>query len=248
VGKSQVLDFVTAFDIPGIEFVPLKVSEGDKAVAFTWKVVVNGDDGPSGISFYEVDDAGKVSFIRDIPAPSPAGFRPLGALAEAGDPELRVLSPAKLLSASLGVASAGMGLLKPVFAAEAEWQANTLGDEGSRAAAIQKLEADSTSAPVVIYTYGLSPFSSEAISFLDSTGCKYTKIELGPEWFLLGGVESNVRAELLKRHGMSSLPHVFIGGTSVGGLYSGNSDGMPGLVELKKQGRLTAMLDEAGAL
>ena len=36
---------------------------------------------------------------------------------------------------------------------------------------------------VVIYTYGLSPFSTEALRFLDETGCKYRKIELGPEWF-----------------------------------------------------------------
>ena len=45
LGKDQVLEFVTAFDIPGLEFVPLKVSEGERAVAFTWKVVVNGEDG-----------------------------------------------------------------------------------------------------------------------------------------------------------------------------------------------------------
>ena len=51
-------------------------------------------------------------------------------------------------------------------------------------------------------------------------------MELGPEWFLLDGLGSSVRAELLKRHGMSSLPHVFIGGTSIGGLYSGNEAGV----------------------
>ena len=100
-----MLSFVTAFDIPGLEFVPLRVSEGQRAVAFTWKVVVNGDDGPSGISFYEVDAAGKVCFIRDIPAPAPAGFRPAGQLCAAIDPELQVFSGAKLNSAALGVAS-----------------------------------------------------------------------------------------------------------------------------------------------
>ena len=76
-----------------------------------------------------------------------------------------------------------MGLLKPAFAAEARWQAETFGDDAARAAAIKKLDEESGSAPVVIYTYGLSPFSTEALRFLDETGCKYRKIELGPEWF-----------------------------------------------------------------
>ena len=71
---------------------------------------------------------------------------------------------------------------------------------------------------------GLSPFSSEAIAFLDSTGCNYKQIELGPEWFLLDGVGSNVRAELLKRTGQSSLPHVFIGGESSASAAGSNSD------------------------
>ena len=157
---------------------------------------------------------------------------------------MRLLSQEKLFGAALGIASGGMGLLKPVFAAEADWQAETLGGDGDREAAISKLDSDIASAPVVIYTYGLSPFSSEAIAFLDATGCTYKKIELGPEWFLLDGVGSNVRAELLKRTGQSSLPHVFIGGESIGGLYSGT----PGLAELKKQGKLQEMLKGAGAM
>jgi glutaredoxin len=144
----------------------------------------------------------------------------------------------------LGVGSAGMGLLKPLFAAEAKWQAETFGGEEARAEAVKRLDEESRSAPVVIYTYGLSPFSTEATKFLDETGCTYKKIELGLEWFLLAGVPAALRAELLARHGQSSLPHVFIGGESIGGLYSGT----PGLVELKKQGKLMTMLQDAGAL
>ena len=244
VGKADVAAFVTAFDIPGIEFVPLRVSEGERACAFTWKVVVNGQDGPSGVSFYEVDEAGAVCFIRDIPAPSPAGFRPLAALAEAVDPELRLLSPAKLASAALGVASVGMGLLRPLFAAEARWQAELLADEQAAAAAAAELDAEVGRAPVVVYTYGLSPFSTEACALLDAAGCAYEKVELGAEWFLLGPAASAKRAALLERTGQSSLPHVFVGGESVGGLHSGT----PGLVELKRQGKLLPMLTEAGAM
>ena len=243
VGKAAVTDFVNAFDIPGIEFVPLRISEGTRSCAFTWKVLVNGQQGPEGISFYEVDADGKVAFIRDIPAPSPRGFRPAGALAAYVDPELHVLSAAKMASAALGLASAGMGLLKPIFAAEARWQADTLADDGVRAAAAEQLDAEVGGAPVVIYTYGWSPFSTEALARLDATGCQYQAIELGPEWFLLDGIGSAKRALLLERHGQSSLPHVFIGGKSIGGLYSGS----PGLFELERAGELVPMLEAAGA-
>ena len=70
VGKQAVTDFVTAFDIPGVEFVALKVSEGETGCAFTWKVMVNGQAGPQGLSFYEVNDKGQVCFV-----PSAGGAR-----------------------------------------------------------------------------------------------------------------------------------------------------------------------------
>ena len=155
------------------------------------------------------------------------------------------LTPAgKLPSAVLRLGSQGMGLLKPLFAAEAEWQAELVGNEEARATASSQLDKEVGSAPVVVYTYGLSPFSTEALAFLDAAGAEYKKVEVGPEWFLLGPTASCLRAELLKRTGQSSLPHVYIGGKSVGGLYSG----APGLVELQKTGALTSMLEEAGAL
>ena len=92
----------------------------------------------------------------------------------------------------------------------------------------------------------LSPYLRYAVALCAAASS--SQIELGPEWFLLDGVASNVRAELLARHGVSSLPHAFIGGKSVGGLYSGNAEGEPGLVALKAEGRLEGMLREAGAL
>eukprot|EP00966_Prymnesium_polylepis_P301081 6956893-Prymnesium_polylepis.1 len=81
-----------AFDIPGIDFVPRRISEGKTGCCFTWSVKVNGADGPEGISFYELDRAGRVCYIRDIPAPS-IKPPPLGALAAKWDPALRVFSP-----------------------------------------------------------------------------------------------------------------------------------------------------------
>lgn len=89
IGKAAVSDFVNAFDIPGIEFKLQRASEGERGCAFTWKVLVNGQEGPEGISFYEVDGNGKVCYIRDIPAPS-IKPPPLGSLAAIFDPQLRV--------------------------------------------------------------------------------------------------------------------------------------------------------------
>ena len=114
----------------------------------------------------------------------------------------------------LGVASLGMGLIKPIFKAEAALQATvlSLGSEDVREQARAQIETDRNSAPVVVYTYGLSPFSTECKAFLDGVGCKYEAIELGPEWFLLGPKASAMRAELAAETGQSSLPHVFIKG------------------------------------
>ena len=77
-----------------------------------------------------------------------------------------ILSPARITRGALGVASKGMGMIKPIFAAEAKLQANVLGDEAAKSAAEAQLEADVAAAPVVVYTYGLSPFSTECIAFL----------------------------------------------------------------------------------
>ena len=68
-GKRAVADFVNAFDIPGIAFVPLRISEGERGCAFTWRVLINGQEGPEGISFYEINDAGQVAFLRGMPMP-----------------------------------------------------------------------------------------------------------------------------------------------------------------------------------
>ena len=80
LGKAEVKEFVEAFDIPGIDFVPTELSKGDDACCFTWLVRVNGNDGPKGISFYGSDAEGKIDYIRDIPATTPAPLQQLAAL------------------------------------------------------------------------------------------------------------------------------------------------------------------------
>ena len=148
----------------------------------------------------------------------------------------------------LGAASAGMGLLKPVFKAESALQAAAFNlgsyDKDEITAEIAQISAR---APVVILTYGLSPFSTEAVGVLESTGAKFEKVELGPEWFLLGGKGSAIRNELGVMYGQTSLPHIFVGGEWIGGLYSGGPSG-GGLAGLMKSGELDAMLQKAKAL
>merc|ERR1719436_1198629 len=96
------------------------------------------------------------------------------------------------------------------------------------------IEADAKSAPVVLYTYGLSPFSSEATRLLTEAGVDFKEIELAPEWFLMLGEPAAKRAELGEMTGRTSMPHIFLNGESIGGLY----DGSPGLVPLIESGEL----------
>merc|ERR1719356_398936 len=88
----------------------------------------------------------------------------------------------------LGFGSSITGLLKPVLQAQAKFAAGDYDQAGVRAA----LEAESKSAPVVVYTLSQSPFSIAA-----------------------------KRAELGAMTGRTSMPHVFINGQSIGGVYDG---------------------------
>jgi glutaredoxin-related protein len=119
------------------------------------------------------------------------------------------------------LAANGMSLLKPIFALEANLQAVVLGAlaDVNREAVASDIEARKNDNDVLIYTYGLSPFSTEALSILDATGCEYEKVELGLEWFLLGGVGSETRVALSRmvEGGATSLPKVFIRGECIGG-------------------------------
>lgn len=90
-------------------------------------------------------------------------------------------------------------------------------------------------------TYEWSPFCSEATLLLDSCGIKYKEISLGKEWVPGLIKDATKRAALLEITGQSSLPNVFIGGASVGGLFSGT----PGLVPALEAGKLITMINDA---
>merc|ERR1712205_228903 len=122
---------------------------------------------------------------------------------------------------ALKVASAGMGLIKPIFAAEAKLQGQLLGAiaQVSMDDVVAEIEEAKAQNPCLIYTYKLSPFSTEALALLDASGYEYTNIELGLEWFVLGGRGSQTRVALagMCDNGASSLPKIFIGGKPLGG-------------------------------
>ena len=103
--------------------------------------------------------------------------------------------------------------------------------------------------PVVIFTYAISPFCTEALKVLQSTGCKFSTVELGKTWFMVGTKGQAIRAELVRRTKQSSLPHVFIGGKSIGGIFTGG-DEYPftgeGLNKLVKEGTLMQTIRDAG--
>ena len=205
-----------------------------------------------GDALYEYRHRGVLTYSETMPRPlsflapfigEEAALNPLGlGDASAGGapgavPGRGVLKPAGKV----------MSLLAPVFKLENELQARVLGgDAAERAEARKEIEEAVRANPVVVYTYGLSPFSSEALAVLDAAGARYERIELGPEWFLLGRRASVLRAELLAMTGQSSLPHVFIGGSHVGGLFTGTDEGTaPGVAALQEAGELARLIELA---
>ena len=150
------------------------------------------------------------------------------------------LAPATAQAAELlQAASSLQEILRPVYRSEAPLQAGDY-DKAAVRAAIQKEIAGSR---VLVYSYTLSPFCNEAKALLTAAGAEYKVVELGAEWIpgLLSAESAAIRAELGALTGQTSLPHVFIGGESIGGLYTGT----PGLKPLIDSGRLQQKLEAA---
>lgn len=174
------------------------------------------------------------------PSASNAASRTALSMASTADAEAAPVTP----NPAIKLAANGMSLLKPIFALEANAQAAVLGalanvDKEAVASNIETLKKENK---VLIYTYGLSPFSTEALSLLDASGYEYTNIELGKEWFLLGGEASETRVALSKEveGGATSLPKLFIGGECIGGCAE--------LAALVENGELDDKMKKAKAL
>lgn len=139
-------------------------------------------------------------------------------------------------------------LAKPIFLTVAPLQAGSSSEDSATyeqklGDAIAEINSESKSHPVVVYTYKLSPFSFETTALMDNLDIDYKEISLGQEWLpgLLAPNGAIKRAALLEMTGQSSLPHIFIGGKPIGGLFSGE----PGLVPALEQGKLVDMVRHA---
>ncbi len=139
-------------------------------------------------------------------------------------------------------------ILKPIYSLEAPLQEKVFGALGGPSVEEVRAEIDATlKAPCVIYSYPVSPFCTEAVALLESTGATVKVVEPGIEWFLLGPKGSATRAELGRMTGQTSFPQIFIGGEHVGGLFTGGTQG-GGIAGLAESGELQKMLLKAGAL
>ena len=171
---------------------------------------------------YMLAGAAALSTTASAFVPSAGPISPSSVpLAMAGAGDDAAAAPPRTPNPAIKLAANGMSLLKPLFALEANLQAAALGaiggvDKEAVAENIANLKKENQ---VLVYTYGLSPFSSEALAMLDAAGCDYANIELGKEWFLLGGEGSETRVALSREveDGATSLPKIFIGGECIGG-------------------------------
>jgi len=153
--------------------------------------------------------------------------------------------PSELLEGASAVVTP---LLRPVYQKLAPLQAGSSGEDTAAydaaiAKATSEIEEEVASTAVVVYTYSLSPFCTEATALLDNLNINYKEISLGKEW-LPGLIDDPVkRAALGTMTGQTSLPHVFVGGKSIGGIFSGTPG--PGLVPALEEGTLMKLIDEA---
>ena len=80
-----------------------------------------------------------------------------------------------------GLLEAGSGfqeLLRPLYKAESKVQAGSYDQQAVRSAIQREIKEN----PVVVYSYTLSPFCTDAKAILDSAGARFKTIELGAEW------------------------------------------------------------------
>uniref|UniRef100_A0A7S1XNM2 Glutaredoxin domain-containing protein n=1 Tax=Phaeomonas parva TaxID=124430 RepID=A0A7S1XNM2_9STRA len=105
-------------------------------------------------------------------------------------------------------------------------------------ATAESMQNQISSEPVLMYSFTTCPFCMKAKGLLDKVGAKYTVVELDvvPEGM-------DMRSEMKKMIGRTSVPAVWIKGEFVGGCNDG-----PGLFPLHQAGKLVPMLEDAGAM
>ena len=91
--------------------------------------------------------------------------------------------------------------------------------------------------PVAMFSFSTCPFCRRAKDLLDEKGIDYEVLELDE---LEGNTGNEIRANLGRKTGRTSVPSIFIGGNYIGGCNDG-----PGLIPLDKSGELDVLLQEA---
>jgi glutaredoxin len=124
--------------------------------------------------------------------------------------------------------------------------ANVLAGEMYDAPAVNREIDDAiTSAPLVLFTWAVSPSCKQAIRALDLMQAQYKIVRLDDPW----EKGHAVRAELGKRqNGKCSVPAIYLNGEYIGGYDNGIGADRPGLVDLAFSGTLQERLRQAGAL
>lgn len=129
---------------------------------------------------------------------------------------------------------------KPILHAIAPVQAGSQGDDPLEYQRLLEeaktlIRSQISESQVVVFSYKLSPFCTETKSVLNNLGVSFKEVSLGLEWIpgLIADRGAITRAALLEMTGQSSLPHTFVGGQSIGGLFSGT----PGLLKAIESGK-----------
>lgn len=91
--------------------------------------------------------------------------------------------------------------------------------------------------PVAMFSFTSCPFCRRAKDLLDKKGVKYEVLELDE---LEGNAGNEIRANLGRKTGRTSVPSIFIGGNYIGGCNDG-----PGLLPLEESGELDLLLRKA---
>mmetsp|Transcript_24339 Transcript_24339/g.57300 ORF Transcript_24339/g.57300 Transcript_24339/m.57300 type:complete len:234 (-) Transcript_24339:2220-2921(-) len=91
--------------------------------------------------------------------------------------------------------------------------------------------------PVAMFSFTSCPFCRRAKDLLDEKGVKYEVLELDE---MEGNAGNEIRANLGRKTGRTSVPSIFIGGNYIGGCNDG-----PGLLPLEESGELDLLLREA---
>jgi glutaredoxin 3 len=163
----------------------------------------------------------------------------IGLVCHAYRHDIRDLTNRSLL-VILTAVNLGIGIIKPFLGLQARWQAGDYDSDKVRSQIKHEIQSNS----VVMYSYRLSPFCMQAERLLRAQGANVKVIDLGIEFLpgLLPRSGAAVRAELGAMTGQTSMPHIFVGGKSIGGLI----DGSPGLLPLIEKGELREILKTSG--